>query len=76
MGLTEFDVEQRNIESDNRQFQNDFEMSKKIYAEMLRNEVGEDMRNVMSGKTVVKVPFFKKWKFKMKMFFKRIFKTL
>ena len=76
MGLTEFELEERNIETDKRKFNDEFELSKKIYADMLRKEVGEDIKNVMSGNIKVKPSFLTKWKFKFKIFFKRIFQTI
>lgn len=76
MGLTEFELEQRNIETDNRKFIDEFELSKKIYAEMLKNEVGNDMKNVMNGTVKVKPSLMNRMKFKFKIFFKRLFKTI
>lgn len=76
MGLTEFELEQRNIETDNRKFIDEFELSKKIYAEMLKNEVGNDMKNVMNGTVKVKPSLMNRMKFKIKIFFKRLFKII
>lgn len=73
MALTEFEIEQKSIETDKRKFTDEFELSKKIYAEMLRNEVGNDIKNVMTGKVKVKPSFLAKMRFKIKVFFKRIF---
>lgn len=76
MGLTEFELEQRNIETDNRKFIDEFELSKKIYAEMLKNEVGNDMKNVMNGTVKVKPSLMNRMKFKTKIFFKRLFNII
>lgn len=76
MGLTEFDLEKRNIETDKRKFIDEFELSKKIYAEMLKNEVGNDIKNVMNGTIKVKPSLLNIMKFKIKVFFKRLFKTI
>ena len=76
MGLTEFELEQRNIETDNRKFIDEFELSKKIYAEMLKNEVGNDMKNVMNGTVKVQPSLMNRMKFKTKIFFKRLFKII
>lgn len=76
MALNDIELEQKNIETDKRKFNDDFELSKKIYAEMLKNEVGNDIKNVMNGKVKVKPSFYKKMKFKTKIFFKRLFNII
>lgn len=42
--------------------------------ELLKGEMGRDIRDVLDGKKIIKLGFFEKIKFKIRNLFRRIFK--
>lgn len=42
--------------------------------ELLKGEMGKDIRDVLDGKKIIKLGFFEKIKFKIRNLFRRIFK--
>ena len=42
--------------------------------ELLKGEMGKDIRDVLNGKKIIKLGFFEKIKFKIRNLFRRIFK--
>lgn len=45
-------------------------------AQMLKGEMGQDIQNVLSGKTKVKLPLLKRIKYSIKNFFNKLFNAI
>lgn len=61
------ELDEKDKHTDWNQVQN---AQKEAFAEMLKGELGEDIKNVTSGKVKVKLP----WKLKIKYWFQNLFK--
>jgi hypothetical protein len=63
--------ELKGLQSDRESYKNDLKNQQEKYAYFLRNELGEDIDNVLNGKVKVKLSF----KEKLKYFIDKIFNS-
>jgi len=67
----ELNRELKGLQTDKTLYENELTAQKEKYAYFLRNELGEDIDNVLNGKVKVKLTF----KEKLKRFIDKIFNT-
>ena len=75
--MSEFELnrELSGLKSDRIIYENELKNEREKMAYFLRNELGEDIDNVLNGKVKVKLSFKEKFKFKLKHFIDKIFNT-
>lgn len=71
MSNIELNRELKGLQSDRKQYENELKNKREKMAYFLRNELGEDIDNVLNGKVKVKLTF----KEKLKRFIDKIFNT-
>lgn len=71
MSNIELNRELKGLQSDRKQYEDELKNKREKMAYFLRNELGEDIDNVLNGKVKVKLTF----KEKLKRFIDKIFNT-
>lgn len=69
----ELDRELKQLESERKQIEAELSNERDRIALMLKNGMGKDIDDVLSGRTIVKLSFKEKIKYKVKGFFDRLF---
>ena len=67
--------ELKGLQSDRKQYEDELKNEREKMAYFLRNELGEDIDNVLNGKVIVKLSFKEKLKYKLKYIIDKIFNT-
>ena len=76
MSNWELNKELAEFQNDKKKFKAEIEKYQENYANILKNEIGKEINDVLSGKKVIKMKFTTKLKYKIKYFFERLFNTL
>ena len=63
------------LKTDRISYENELKNEREKMAYFLRNELGEDIDNVLNGKVIVKLSFKEKLKYKLKYIIDKIFNT-
>lgn len=66
--ISEEAMELARLESDRERYQVELQNEMKKMSFMLKNGMGEDMKDVLSGKTKIKIPLWKQIKIKVNCF--------
>lgn len=61
------------LKQDKKKYEKELSSFQHKFAAALRNELGEDIQNVINGKTLVKLSFWEKIKYKTRFFLDKIF---
>ena len=69
-------MELRELNNDLRNYKAELENQKKMYANLLRNEMGDDIKEVLSGNRKISIPLKDRISFKLKCFISKIFSVL
>lgn len=64
-----------NINNDKIIFEHELKMHRDNIAHMLKTDMGKDIDDVLSGKKIVKLSFFEKFKYKAKYYINILFNT-
>ena len=75
MSNIELDRELKGLKTDRISYENELKNEREKMAYFLRNELGEDIDNVLNGKVKVKLSFKEKLKYKLKFIIDKIFNT-
>ena len=76
MSNWEIDKELRELNKDKKTFEDELERHKNQMAQLLLNEMGEDINNVINGMVKVKLTRREKLKYKIKYYIDKIFNIL
>lgn len=76
MSNWEIDKELRELNKDKKTFEKELERHKNQMAQLLLNEMGEDINNVINGTVKVKLTWREKLKYKIKYYIDKIFNIL
>ncbi len=76
MSNWELNRELKEFEKDKKTIEFELNKHKEQYAEILKNQIGKDIDDVLNGKVKVKLKLKDKIKYKIKSFFERLFSTL
>jgi hypothetical protein len=71
MSDIELNRELKGLQTDREMYKNELKRQQENYAHFLRNELGEDIDNVLNGKVKVKLSFKERFKY----FINKIFNT-
>ena len=72
---TTIDKELTAIKNDKIIFEHELSQHRDNIAFMLKNGMGEDMDDVLSGKKVVQIPFWERMKYKISFLLNKLFNT-
>ena len=75
MSNFELNRELNGLKTDRISYENELKNEREKMAYFLRNELGEDIDNVLNGKVKVKLSFKEKLKYKLKYIIDKIFNT-
>lgn len=75
MSNFELNRELNGLKTDRISYENELKNEREKMAYFLRNELGEDIDNVLNGKVIVKLSFKEKLKYKLKYIIDKIFNT-
>lgn len=76
MSNWEINRELREIEKEKEIFSNELSKQRNYISNMLLNEMGEDINNVLNGKVKVKLSWKEKMGYKIKNFFNKLFDVI
>lgn len=76
MSNWEINRELKEIEKEKEIFSNELSKQRNYISNMLLNEMGEDINNVLNGKVKVKLSWKEKMGYKIKNFFNKLFDVI
>lgn len=76
MSNWEINRELKEIEKEKEIFSNELSKQRNYISNMLLNEMGEDINNVLNGKVKVKLSWKEKMGYKIKNFFNKLFEVI
>lgn len=71
----QIDRELKGLQSDREMYQHELKKQQENYAYFLRNELGEDIDDVLNGKKKIRLSFKEKFKYKFNYIINKIFNT-
>jgi hypothetical protein len=76
MSNWELNKELSNLKQDKKTIEEELNKRKQQMANLLLNDLGKDIDNVLSGQVKVKLTFFEKFKYKIRYYIDKLFNIL